>query len=54
MTQLAEFVMLPNGTGYLVKSSMPTLASNETYQLWGHREGLAGVHRRHGCQARCR
>ena len=34
-TQLAEFVMLPNGTGYLVNSSMPTLASNETYQLWG-------------------
>jgi hypothetical protein len=34
-TQLAEFVMLPNGTGYLVKSSMPTLASTETYQLWG-------------------
>jgi hypothetical protein len=34
-TQLAEFVMLPNGTGYLVNSSMPPLASNETYQLWG-------------------
>jgi hypothetical protein len=32
---LAEFVMLPNGTGYLVKSSMPALASNDTYQLWG-------------------
>ncbi|MGB8197150.1 MAG: anti-sigma factor [Acidimicrobiales bacterium] len=34
-TRLAEFVMLPNGTGYLVTASMPTLASNETYQLWG-------------------
>jgi hypothetical protein len=33
--RLAEFVMLPNGTGYLVESSMPALASNETYQLWG-------------------
>jgi anti-sigma factor RsiW len=32
--QLAEFVMLPDGTGYLVKSTMPELASNETYQLW--------------------
>ena len=32
---LAEFVMVPGGTGYLVKSSMPALASNETYQLWG-------------------
>ncbi len=33
--ELAEFVMLPDGTGYLVKSSMPALSSNETYQLWG-------------------
>jgi anti-sigma factor RsiW len=32
---LAEFVMLPNGTGYLVRSSMPALGANETYQLWG-------------------
>jgi hypothetical protein len=34
-TRLAEFVMLPNGTGYLVESSMPALASNQTSQLWG-------------------
>jgi anti-sigma-K factor RskA len=27
--------MLPNGTGYLVSSSMPALASKDTYQLWG-------------------
>lgn len=33
--KLAEFVMLPDGTGYLVKSNMPNLAANETYQLWG-------------------
>jgi hypothetical protein len=33
--RLAEFVMLPNGTGYLVKSTMPALGSNQTYQLWG-------------------
>jgi hypothetical protein len=33
--QLAEFVMLPNGTGYLVTSTMPALPRNETYQLWG-------------------
>jgi hypothetical protein len=32
--QLAEFVMLPDGTGYLVKSNMPTLTPNDTYQLW--------------------
>ncbi len=32
---IAEFVMLPNGTGYLVHSHMPALASNQTYQLWG-------------------
>ncbi len=32
---IAEFVMLPNGTGYLVKSHMPVLQSDQTYQLWG-------------------
>ncbi|MEO9181156.1 MAG: anti-sigma factor, partial [Acidimicrobiales bacterium] len=31
---LAEFVLLPNGTGYLVKAKMPMLVSNQTYQLW--------------------
>jgi anti-sigma-K factor RskA len=33
--RLAKFVMLPDGTGYLVKCAMPNLASNDTYQLWG-------------------
>jgi hypothetical protein len=33
--KLAEFVMLPDGTGYLVDSTMPALSSNDTYQLWG-------------------
>jgi anti-sigma-K factor RskA len=32
---LATFVVLRNGTGYLVSSKMPSLPSNETYQLWG-------------------
>jgi hypothetical protein len=32
---LAEFVLLPNGNGYLVKSDLPTLNSSNTYQLWG-------------------
>jgi Anti-sigma-K factor rskA len=32
---VAKFVMLPNGTGYLVKSNMPALSSKDTYQLWG-------------------
>lgn len=32
---LATFVVLQNGTGYLVRSKMPTLPSSETYQLWG-------------------
>ncbi|HEY5093421.1 MAG TPA: anti-sigma factor, partial [Acidimicrobiales bacterium] len=32
---IAQFVMLPDGTGYLVTSHMPDLASNQTYQLWG-------------------
>ncbi len=31
---LAEFVMLPNGTGYLVNAEMPALTPNNTYQLW--------------------
>ena len=33
--RLAQFVMLPDGTGYLVTSHMPALTRNETYQLWG-------------------
>ncbi len=33
--RLAEFVMLPDGRGYLVSSHMPALTSSETYQLWG-------------------
>jgi anti-sigma-K factor RskA len=32
---IAKFVMLPDGRGYLVKSNMPALPANETYQLWG-------------------
>ena len=31
---LAKFVLLPNGSGYLVKSELPTLVSSSTYQLW--------------------
>ena len=33
--QLAEFVVLPSGQGYLVSSRLPELSSKETYQLWG-------------------
>lgn len=32
---IAQFVLLPDGTGYLVKSHMPVLESDQTYQLWG-------------------
>ena len=32
---VAEFVVLPNGRGYLVKSELPALPTGETYQLWG-------------------
>ena len=31
---LAQFVLLPDGRGYLVKSSMLSLSSSATYQLW--------------------
>jgi anti-sigma-K factor RskA len=33
--QLAEFVIVPDGRGYLVKSTLPALSSGQTYQLWG-------------------
>jgi len=33
--RLAQFVMVPNGQGYLVKSTLPRLRSTATYQLWG-------------------
>ncbi len=32
---VAQFVVLPSGRGYLVTSSLPRLPSTETYQLWG-------------------
>jgi len=32
--RVAEFVVVPDGRGYLVKSSLPTLSSKDTYQLW--------------------
>jgi len=32
---LAEFVLLPDGRGYLLSSRLPALASGSTYQLWG-------------------
>jgi len=37
--QLAKFVLLPDGRGYLVSSKLPTLPSNDTYQLWGFVNG---------------
>jgi hypothetical protein len=32
---LAKFVMLPDGRGYLISSTLPSLSSKYTYQLWG-------------------
>ncbi len=32
---LAQFVVLPDGRGYLVESKLPALSSKDTYQLWG-------------------
>ena len=32
--RLAQFVVVPDGRGYLVTSSLPTLSPTETYQLW--------------------
>jgi len=36
---LAEFVVLPSGQGYLVDSHLPALSPKETYQLWGVIDG---------------
>jgi anti-sigma-K factor RskA len=33
--QLAEFVVLHSGRGYLVSSRLPLLPTKDTYQLWG-------------------
>jgi len=33
--QLAEFVVVPSGQGYMVSSKMPAIPDDETYQLWG-------------------
>jgi hypothetical protein len=32
---MADVVVQPNGQGYLVPRSMPALASDRTYQMWG-------------------
>lgn len=39
--QLAQFVLLPSGRGYLVSSSLPKLTADHTYQLWGIMGGQA-------------
>ncbi len=36
---LAELVILPSGTGFLLNHDLPRLPSSETYQLWGQSEG---------------
>lgn len=38
---LADLVILPDGTAYLVESSLPALPPTETYQLWGVIDGQA-------------
>jgi hypothetical protein len=37
--ELAQFVVIPDGRGYLVKSDLRVLSSTYTYQLWGVIEG---------------
>jgi anti-sigma-K factor RskA len=31
----AQFVVVPDGRGYLLSSHLPALAGGKTYQLWG-------------------
>jgi len=33
--ELAQFVVVPDGRGYLVSSKLPALRASQTYQLWG-------------------
>ena len=33
--EMARFVIVPSGRGYLVSSSLPALRNGQTYQLWG-------------------
>ncbi len=33
--QMAQFVVLTDGRGYMVSSTLPRLRGTETYQLWG-------------------
>lgn len=45
-TRHAEAVLLPNGTGYLVRQDLPPLPVDRTYQLWavvGDRKVSVGV-----------
>lgn len=39
--QLAQFVVLPSGRGYMVSSSLPKLDTDKTYQLWATVGGQA-------------
>jgi hypothetical protein len=32
----ADVVLLPNGTGFLVRNNLPRLTDDRTYQLWGN------------------
>jgi anti-sigma-K factor RskA len=33
-TEVAQFVLVPDGRGFLVDSRLPTLPGSHTYQLW--------------------
>lgn len=34
-SQVAQFVVVPDGRGFLVSSNLPALTHGQTYQLWG-------------------
>jgi anti-sigma-K factor RskA len=38
-SDLAELVVLPSGSGFLLNHALPGLPSSETYQLWGQSDG---------------
>jgi anti-sigma-K factor RskA len=39
-SQHADVVLLPDGNGYFVRSNLPALSADRTYQLWGDVKGV--------------
>jgi anti-sigma-K factor RskA len=38
-TTVADLVVLPSGSAYVINHHLPALSTNQTYQLWGEEQG---------------